>query len=237
MQNLLFTLIALSLMVGCGQKPLVVKGRLDRPTASQVASDTRQHPILGKSVNTTNPLENPAMIPGAVVETNVTTMPANQPNLGTQIDQTPVTLETGDEAVMDPTISQSYVATLKTKRFAYSDAAFMHEESGVIDLQILSAGKPLVTLKISSDVCVDHNCISKEEFNQDYLSPAYPPELINQVLTKQPILGGENLRRISGGFMQKITTPQYAIRYKTTPGSSYFKDTKNHLTIKLRRLK
>ncbi len=246
MKNLLFTLIVLSLFVGCGQKPIVVRGKLDRP---QVTSKGKQHQILGTSVNGNNPLNNPELIPGAVVETiernvtnetnetNLTNPSVLQPNLGTEIEQTPVTLEAGDEAVMDPTISQSYVATLKTKRFAYADAAFMHEENGVIDLQVLSAGKPLVTLKISSDVCVDHNCISKEEFNQDYLSPAYPPELINQVLTKQPIFDGKNLKRISGGFMQKITTPDYAIRYKTTPGSIYFKDTKNHLTIKLRRLK
>ncbi len=243
MKNLLFTLIALSLLVGCGQKPIVVRGKLDRPHMPQIASNSKQHQILGTPAKNSNPLNNPELIPGAVVETtetnetNVTTPSADQPSLGTEIDQTPVTLEAGDEAVMDPTISQSYVATLKTKRFAYADAAFMHEENGVIDLQVLSAGKPLVTLKISSDVCVDHNCISKEEFNQDYLSSAYPPELINQVLTKQPIFGGKNLRRITGGFMQKIDTPQYTIRYKTTPGSIYFKDTKNHLTIKLRRLK
>ncbi|RUM66978.1 MAG: hypothetical protein DSZ06_02265 [Sulfurospirillum sp.] len=234
MKVFIVIIATLFIMSGCGQKPIVVKGKINRPISSVPTKRTK--PILGQQIPSTNPLENPSVILGSeingTIEGNQTLSPQRREIILGGSEEMP-----GDEPVMDPTISQSYVATLKTKKFAYSDAAFMQEENGVIDLQILSAGKPLVTLKISSDVCVNHNCISKEEFNQDYLSSAYPAELINNVLTKQPIMGGRNLRRITGGFMQKINTPEYSIRYKTTPGSIYFKDMKNKIVIKLRRLK
>jgi hypothetical protein len=45
------------------------------------------------------------------------------------------------------------------------------------------------------------------------------------------------LRKTTNGFMQRITTADYVVKYKTTPGSIYFKDLKNNLIIKLRRLK
>jgi len=237
-------LITAFFIFGCGQKPIIVQGKINKPTEPRVAQ--MQKPVLGQQAQqrvrmpNTNPLENPSVILGSEINTTNTTVELNQ----TVPSQTQEVIVGGnnevvvsDEPVMDPAVSQSYVATMRTKKFSYSDAAFMQEENGVIDLQILSAGKPLVTMKISSDVCVDHNCISKEEFNHDYLSSAYPPDLINNVLTKQPIMGGLNLRKTTGGFMQKINSPQYSIRYKTTPGSIYFKDTKNGIVIKLRRLR
>jgi len=242
--KVLIVLITAFFIFGCGQKPIIVKGKINKPMEPRVAQ--KQKPILGQQpqpkaqIPSINPLENPSVILGSEVNGTNAPIELNQ----TVPSQTQEVIVGGgtedlpsDEPVMDPTISQSYVATMRTKKFSYSDAAFMQEENGVIDLQILSAGKPLVTLKISSDICVDHNCISKEEFNHDYLSSAYPPDLINNVLTKQPIMGGKNLRRITGGFMQKINTPEYSIRYKTTPGSIYFKDLKNKIVIKLRRLR
>ncbi len=223
------------IFTGCGQKPIVVKGKINDTTNA-----TKNRTILGqqpsklpnKQQEVLNPLENPSLIMGS--EVNATEQNPYQNDTNSTIENG-IENPTG-ELIMDPTLSQSYVATMKTKRFSYSDAAFMQEENGVIDLQILSAGKPLVTLKISSDVCVDHNCISKEEFNQNYLSSAYPPDLINNVLTKRPIFEGRNLRRITSGFMQRVRTPEVDIKYKTTPESIYFKDLKNGIVIKLRRL-
>ena len=234
MKNFISIFTLAFILASCGQKPIIVQGKIDRPHRPI------KKPILGEQVakptqnQSNNPLENPSLILGTQVggnDTNLSYPQTQQVVVGTDPNLA------SDEPVMDPAISQSYVATLKTKKFAYSDAAFMQEENGVIDLQILSAGKPLVTLKISSDVCVDHNCISKEEFNHDYLSSAYPADLINNVLTKRPIFEGRNLKRITNGFMQKIYGPDYKIKYKTTPGSIYFRDLKNGIVIKLRRLK
>ncbi len=132
--------------------------------------------------------------------------------------------------------SKSYVTTLKTKKFSFSDAGFMKNEDGIIDLQILALGKPLLKLKISDDVCVDHFCRTKQEFNANYLSADYPYDLINNVLSSQPIFGGENMKKTSNGFMQRIKSPLYDIKYKISPGSIYFKDLQNKIIIKLREL-
>jgi len=133
--------------------------------------------------------------------------------------------------------SKSYVTTLKTQKFSFSDAGFMKNEEGVIDLQILALGKPLLKLKISDDVCVDHHCRTKQEFNENYLSADYPYDLINNVLNSQPIFGGENMKKTSNGFMQRIKAPLYDIKYKISPGSIYFKDMQNKIIIKLRELR
>jgi hypothetical protein len=234
MKNISLIIAIISIFIGCGEKPIVVKGVVDRPRPVKIAK--KPAPILGQPVNSqkTNPLENPSVIIGAEVNTadlNKSIIVTDENStLGTQV------IDDG-EAIMDPSISQSYVTTLKTKKFSFSDAGFMREENGVIDLQILTAGKPLVTLKIADDICVDHFCRTKREFNYEYLSPAYPDDLINNVLTRQPIMNGKYLRKTTNGFMQRITTADYDIKYKTTPGSIYFKDLKNNLIIKLRRLK
>lgn len=149
------------------------------------------------------------------------------------IDLTP--LEEVDET-LNRSNSKSYVTTLKTQKFSFSDTGFMKLEEGIIDLQILALGKPLLKLKISDDVCVDHHCRTKQEFNENYLSADYPYDLINNVLTSQPIFGGENIKRTSNGFMQRIKSPLYDIKYKISPGSIYFKDMQNKIIIKLREL-
>ncbi len=231
MKKFLIFIAPFFMLVGCGQKPIVIQGKIDKP--NQTVQNKHRPSILGKPIgdkSSTNPLENPSVLISGDTNTTIpsTTVVVGSSGVGEEV--------VPDEPSMDPTISQSYVATLRTKKFSFSDAAFMREENGVIDLQILSAGKPLVTLKISSDVCVDHNCISKEEFNHDYLSSSYPPDLINNVLTQRPIFEGKNLKRTTNGFMQKIYSPRHEIRYKTTPGSIYFKDLKNNIVIKLRRL-
>ncbi len=150
------------------------------------------------------------------------------------IDVTPI--EELDET-LNRSNSKSYVTTLKTQKFSFSDAGFMKNEEDIIDLQILALGKPLLKLKISDDICVDHHCRTKQEFNENYLSADYPYDLINNVLNSQPIFGGENMKQTSNGFMQRIKSPLYDIKYKISPGSIYFKDMQNKIIIKLRELR
>jgi hypothetical protein len=141
-----------------------------------------------------------------------------------------------EEQLLNKSNSKSYVTTFKTQKFAFSDTGFMRNQDGIIDLQILALGKPLLKLKIADDVCVDHHCRTKEEFNMNYLNENYPPNLINNVLTSQPIFNGQNMKKTTNGFMQRIKDPRYDIKYKITPGSVYFKDLKNGIIIKLREL-
>ncbi len=163
-----------------------------------------------------------------------------QAPLEKKIEKEKETIDLTQTEEIDDTLSRSnsksYVTTLKTKKFSFSDAGFMKNENGIIDLQILALGKPLLKLKISEDVCVDHFCRTKQEFNANYLSADYPYELINNVLSSQPIFGGENMKKTSNGFLQRIKSPLYDIKYKISPGSIYFKDLQNKIIIKLREL-
>ncbi len=205
---LLFT--AFFAFFGCSTKPTVIQaGPQNRPIVQNKPNYQTQQQNMPKLLNTENQAINP--------------------NLGE-------TIEISSDDLLNRSNSKSYVTTFKTKRFSFSDAGFMKQEDGVIDLQILALGKPLLKMKISEDICVDHHCRTKQEFNQNFLSPDYPYDLINHVLSSQPIFGGENLKQTSNGFMQRIKSPLYDIKYKIAPGSIYFKDLQNHIIIKLREL-
>jgi len=209
-KNLLIA-IALLLFAGCSEKAQVVKAKpYYKPI---VPKQSQQAPVQATNPDAPMPVDK-----------------AEETTLGE-----PIELEIGGET-LNKSNSKSYVTTFKTKQFSFSDAGFMRQEDGVIDLQILALGKPLLKMTISEDVCVDHFCRTKQEFNENYLSPDYPHDLINNVLTSQPIFGGENLRKTSNGFLQRIQSPLYDIKYKITPGSIYFKDLKNGIIIKLREL-
>ncbi len=134
--------------------------------------------------------------------------------------------------------SKSFVVTFKTKKFSFSDTGFLRNNGGKTLLQVFAVGRPLLDLKIlrSDDICVGSICNTKHGFNQSYLVGEYPDELINNVLNSRPIFRGKNMKKTSNGFMQKITTKDYAIKYKIAPNNIYFKDTKNNILMKLRRL-
>jgi hypothetical protein len=200
-------ILTLLLFAGCGTKPTVIQ------------AGPQNRPIVPHH----KPLTQNHTIPRAFETPVDTTL------------EKPVDLSQGE--TLSKSNSNSYVTTFKTKKFSFSDAGFMRQENGVIDLQILALGKPLLKMKIADDVCVDHYCRTKQEFNANYLSSDYPYDLINNVLTSQPIFGGENLKRTSNGFMQRIQSPLYDIKYKIAPGSIYFKDMKNKIIIKLRELR
>ncbi len=199
---------ALLVLAGCGTKPITVRAK---------------PPVTYKPI-TPHKIYQSSQVPVLTQQTKTTQE---------VVDLAP---EMEASETLNKSNAKSYVTTLKTKKFSFSDAGFMKNENGVIDLQILALGKPLLKLKISDDVCVDHFCRTKQEFNANYLSADYPYDLINNVLTSQPIFGGENLKKTSNGFMQRIKSPLYDIKYKITPGSIYFKDLQNKIIIKLREL-
>jgi|GEM_PF-695110 len=135
--------------------------------------------------------------------------------------------------------SNPYKVTMKTKKFAFSDTGFMNIYDNLINLQVFSMGKVVLDMTVSlkeDDICVGKLCNTKHGFNQTFLTGAYPDTLVENILQSKPILGGKNLKKMSKGFIQKIITPQYAIKYKIWPGNVYFKDAKNNIIIKLRKL-
>ena len=220
------------LFAGCGEKPIVVRAKQKPVIQNYPPSQTVQKEVID---NKYPPTLNPTTIgEKVVIKTNATALgtPVGDINQSEELGE----VVTTNEEILDASTSDSYVATFKTKKFAYSDAAFIRDEGGVLELQILTAGKPLLHLKIAEDVCVDHNCITKMEFNDEYLNHNYPPNLIDHVLRGEPIFDGKNLKKTTNGFMQKIETPDFFIKYKTYNRNIYFKDVKNNIVIKLRKL-
>ena len=157
------------------------------------------------------------------------------------VSSTPVIVKSAPVAVkpsLNASNSKSYLTTLKTKKFAFSDAGFLKIKNGRTDLQIFAVGKPLMKLKIlrSDDICVNQLCNTKHGFNQSYLSGAYPDDLLENVLHSRPIFNSQNLKETTNGFMQRIRGNKYDIKYKSLPGMIYFKDVKNKIIIKLKAL-
>jgi hypothetical protein len=142
------------------------------------------------------------------------------------------------KTVLDQGISTSYKVTMKTKRFAFSDTGFLVKHSDMLRLNILAMGKPVLDLKVknSDDICVGSLCNTKHGFNQSFLVEEYPDALIENVLNKRPIFDGQNKRVTKTGFVQKITTGSYDIKYQVSSENIYFKDRKNRILIKLKRI-
>ncbi len=135
-------------------------------------------------------------------------------------------------------VSKSYKITMKTKKFAFSDTGFLVKADDMIRLNILAMGNPVLDLKVkkSDDVCVGSLCNTKLGFNQSFLSGEYPESLIENVLNKKPIFDGKNLIKTKNGFVQKVESKNYKIKYQISRGSIYFKDSKNKILMKLKEL-
>ncbi len=138
------------------------------------------------------------------------------------------------------TRSGSYLITIKTKQFAFSDTGFLTYYPDRISLQVFTTGKPVLQMKIYTDednICVQKVCKYKHGFNKFYLTDAYPDTLIENLLMMRPIMKGRNLEKTSDGFIQRIDGEDYDIRYEVKGSDLIFKDTKNRLILKLKELK
>ena len=84
-------------------------------------------------------------------------------------------------------------------------------------------------------VCVEgEGCMRKSTFNEQYLSPAYPDDLLKNVFLGQPIFNGKNLLKTDLGFVQVIQASGVDIVYKVELDQIYFKDKSNAILIKVK---
>ncbi len=223
---------AIFLFSGCASKivPGHAEQKAEQITLENLKKTTQKEPIEIPSLKTKMPEQN------TTVEAN-TTQPLMQK---VEVVEQTVEAEPKERFPRSEFLSSNpYKIILKTKKFAFSDTGFLNKYDNLIDLEVFTMGKPVLDLRVSldeDDVCVDQLCNTKEGFNKTFLSASYPDDLIEKVLLKKPILGGKNLKKTTNGFMQKIMTKNYSIKYKIWPGHIYFKDQKNGIFIKLKRL-
>ncbi len=133
--------------------------------------------------------------------------------------------------------SESRLIIIKSKHLRYADLGYLYRNSDEVRADLFVAGKLVERLEVSTLVCVNEGCLTKAGFNERYLHPSYPDDLILNVLLARPIFEQASLQRTPTGFIQTLKSDQYNIIYKIENGDIYFKDKQNRLMIKISKLK
>jgi hypothetical protein len=134
------------------------------------------------------------------------------------------------------TKTQSKILIIKTKKFKFSDLAYIRNNGNSIQIEMFVAGKVIKRIEIQNFICVDEGCISKSSFNKEYLSKYYPDSFLQNIFQAKKIFKGKNTTLTPNGFTQNIKTKNVDIKYSVTPKQTYFKDKKNKILIKIKEI-
>jgi hypothetical protein len=135
---------------------------------------------------------------------------------------------------------ESAFIVLKTPVLRYADQGFVYENDEEVKVEIYGSGQALFSMTITpSSVCSGtFSCMSRKHFNAKVLSSAYPDDILASIFRGKPIFGGEGLTRKRNGFTQKlINGNKYHIEYSVLNNETVFRDTINHILIKIKRLR
>lgn len=133
--------------------------------------------------------------------------------------------------------SFSYFVVFKIKQIAFADGGFLRTGKNYTNLQIFSAGSPVMNLEIGNRVCIENEgCLSKEDFNKRFLYEKYPESLLENVLNGRVIFEKSGFIAKKNGFAQKIEQGRVNIIYEVNDKKIYFKDRTNRILIKLTRI-
>lgn len=133
--------------------------------------------------------------------------------------------------------SKAYHVVIKNSTLALSDTGFIKRDNKRFNLQLFSAGTPVLDLVVKEDVCMDYICLGKEEFNKRFFGFRHYKNFVNDLFEFKPLYSKKNLKETKTGFSQNLTAVNYDIFYKVEEGNLYFKDKKNRVLIKLKELK
>jgi len=133
--------------------------------------------------------------------------------------------------------NESSLIVIKTPKLRYADLGYIRRNTDEVRADLYVAGQLVQSIEISTLICVDDGCLTKSQFNEDYLHPAYPDDLLLNVLLSRPIFEKASLQKTEGGFIQNLKSDEYNIIYKVEYGKIYFKDTHNNFLIKVSKTK
>ena len=133
--------------------------------------------------------------------------------------------------------SKPYFVVIKNAQMAVSSTGFIKKDNQRINLQLFSAGTPILNLHVESFICSGLTCASRKSFNEEFFGYAHYESFIDELLRLKPIYEGKNLLKTDRGFKQEIVTKNYEIVYRVEDGNLYFKDKKNKILIRLKELK
>ncbi len=133
--------------------------------------------------------------------------------------------------------SQPYKIVIKTNNIAIADSGFIIKADNYKSIQIFSVGKIVLHVELKKeDACINGLCTTRNDFNDRFFGFKHYPNLLDDILDKKVIYKGIEKIKTKNGFEQNIKNRNYDISYKVTNDSIYFKDRKNHILIKLKRL-
>ena len=133
--------------------------------------------------------------------------------------------------------SQTYKIIIKTKNIAIADSGFVRKAQDYKSIEIFSAGVLALHVELAKLACLNGSCTTRDDFNRRFFGYKHYDKILDDILDKKAIYSGVDKIKTKDGFMQNIKTDRYDILYKVSKNSIYFKDKKNHILIKLIRLK
>ncbi len=139
-------------------------------------------------------------------------------------------------SIKNYTQKESYLVTIKSPKIRFSDIGYIRHDGKSLSLELYSTGVAVEEFEIATLICTHNGCMSKSAFNKEYLSGRYGDDFLKNILMRQAIFGGANLKKTEHGFEQKIVSKDYDIIYKVNKKQLFFKDRKNHILIKLKRI-
>jgi len=134
--------------------------------------------------------------------------------------------------------TETKILTLKTSKIKFSDIAYLRHTGDALELELFVAGYVFKKIAINHLICISgEGCMTKQSFNDVYLTSAYPPNILQNILLGHKIFDGKNLIKSPTGFQQYIVTKDFNIKYIVKPKTVYFKDRKNHILLKIKDVK
>lgn len=129
------------------------------------------------------------------------------------------------------------VVIIKSPKLKFSDIGYIRHTDNAIELELFIAGQVYKRFHINRLICMDEGCMSKSSFNEKYLHRSYPSTLLQNIILGRQIFGGLNSLKKNNGFEQVIKNSDVDIKYSVNSRQIYFKDSKNHILIKIKDIK
>ena len=134
-------------------------------------------------------------------------------------------------------ITQTKIFIIKSPKIKFADVGYLRNSEKSVELELFAAGKAIEKITINHLICTSEGCMTKSNFNKDYLNESYPSGILQNILLANAIYDGKNRVQTQDGFEQKIEDENVDITYRVSSDAIYFKDKKNKIIFKIKDTK
>jgi hypothetical protein len=125
----------------------------------------------------------------------------------------------------------------KTAKLKYADMGYIRRNKDAVKVDLFMAGQAARSIEVGKLICFEEGCMSRSDFNKEYLHASYPDDLLLNVLSGRPIFEKAAIAQTAQGFTQELQSSKYDITYRVENAEIYFKDRKNMILIKISKTK